>query len=78
MPVSVALDLISFVTQPRVLHLAEFMLYSSAYGVNSFSPAAVESTDAVKRLPAPVPIDSMDVETCSQQTGSSLLNHEYS
>ena len=44
---------------------------------NSFSSAAVESTDAVKRLPTPALVDSMDIETRSQQTGSSLLNHEY-
>ena len=46
--------------------------------INSFSPAAVESTAAVKRLPAPAPVDSTDVKTGSQWTGSSLLNHEYS
>ena len=33
MPVSVALDHISFVSQPSVLHLTEFLLYSFAYGV---------------------------------------------
>ena len=49
-----------------------------AYAVNSFSHAAIESTAAVKRLPAPVPVDSTDVKTGSQRTGSSLLNHEYS
>ena len=33
MSVSVALDHISFVSQPSVLHLAEFLLYRFAYGV---------------------------------------------
>ena len=43
-----------------------------------FSPAAVEFTDAVKRLPASAPIDSTDIQTRSQKKpGSSLLKHEY-
>ena len=33
MSVSVALDHIIFVSQPSVLHLAEFLLYRFAYGV---------------------------------------------
>ena len=33
MPGNEALDLVSFVARPRILHVVEFLLYSSAYGV---------------------------------------------
>ena len=50
-------------------------MYTKAYLIQPC--CSVESTDAVKRLPAPAPVDSIDIETRSQQTGSSLLSHEY-
>ena len=45
--------------------------------LSTFSPAAVEFTDAVKRFQAPADtVNCMDVETHLQQTSSLLLNHE--